>query len=144
MPEFHQSSHIPGKFMLQPAGFSQLNHLADSLIHCSFFSASSTNMKELERVHKGNAWQIAGVALVLPHTKQKSFSASETNKPTPSCLWLVIAQGVVMVEEQMELWVSNKNWAAMRARYSCPTQHEVEKINLKTNWPSHSLGLMVQ
>lgn len=59
--------------MLQPAGFSQLNHLADSLIHCSFFSASSTNMKELERVHKGNAWQIAGIALVLPHAKQKSF-----------------------------------------------------------------------
>lgn len=38
-------------------------------------------MKELERVHRGNAWQIASVDLVFPHAKQKVFSASEMNEP---------------------------------------------------------------
>lgn len=46
------------------------------LIHwftVAFLYASSTNIKELERVHRGSAWQIVGVALVLPHTKQESL-----------------------------------------------------------------------
>lgn len=50
---------------------------AYSLIHCRFvfffFNVSSTNMKELERVHRHKAWQIVGIALVLPHTKEVSL-----------------------------------------------------------------------
>lgn len=59
--------------MLQQGGSSQLDHLSESLVHCGFYNASSISMKELERVHRVNTWQIAGVALVSTPTKQESI-----------------------------------------------------------------------